>query len=244
MLPQKIRNPSPRTITGVKVIVFVLALVPLGRLLDGVFFHPDFLGANPAEFITRSTGDWALRWLLCTLAITPLRRLSGWNWLLRLRRMLGLFAFFYAVLHFSSYVSFDHFFDIMAIAEDIVKRPFITVGFLCLLLLVPLAVTSTQKMVLRLGGRRWLQLHRLVYVISPLAVLHYWWMVKRDLTEPIIYAVILALLLGARLLWSAKQNKGSKGSKGSKAPAAALQHRPGIGRDRVMSAAQSDGPDR
>lgn len=202
MLPQKIRNPSPRTIAGVKVILFVFALVPLGRLLDGVLFRPEFLGANPAEFITRSTGDWALRCLLGTLALTPLRRLSGWNWLLRLRRMFGLFAFFYAVLHFSSYLSFDHFFDIMAIAADIVKRPFITVGFLCLVLLLPLAVTSTQKMVRRLGGRRWLQLHRLVYVIGPLAVLHYWWMVKRDLTEPIIYAVILALLLGARLVGS------------------------------------------
>ena len=209
MLLQRWRNPSPRSITVLKVLVFLLALWPLAHLLYGVFVSPDILGANPAEFITRSTGDWALRILLVTLTLTPLRRLTGWNWVLRLRRMAGLFAFFYAVLHFSSYVSFDHVFDIGAIAKDIVKRPFITVGFLCLLLLLPLAVTSTQAMVKRIGGRRWLQLHRLVYVIAPLAVLHFWWMVKRDLTQPIIYAVLLALLLGIRLVWLSSRSRAS-----------------------------------
>jgi len=209
MLLQRLRNPSQHSITMVKVLAFLLALLPLGHLLYGAFVNPEALGANPAEFITRATGDWALRILLVTLALTPLRRLTGWNWVLRLRRMAGLFAFFYAILHFSSYVSFDHVFDIGAIASDIVKRPFITVGFLCLLLLLPLAATSTNAMVRRMGGRRWLQLHRLVYVIAPLGVLHFWWMVKRDLTQPAIYAVLLALLLGIRLVWSASRSRRS-----------------------------------
>ncbi len=209
MLLQRLRNPAPRSISVVKVLVFLLALLPLGHLLYGVFVSPEILGANPAEFITRATGDWALRILLVTLSLTPLRRLTGWSWLLRLRRMAGLFAFFYAILHFSSYVSFDHVFDIGEIAKDIVKRPFITVGFLCLMLLLPLAVTSTHAMVKRLGGRRWLQLHRLVYVIAPLAVLHFWWMVKRDLTQPVIYALVLTLLLGIRLVWLSSRSRTS-----------------------------------
>ena len=209
MLLQRLRNPSPRNITVLKVLVFLLALVPFGRLLYGILVSPDMLGANPAEFITRATGDWTLRFPLLTLSLTPLRRLTGWNWVLRLRRMAGLFAFFYAILHFSSYVSFDHVFDIGAIAGDILKRPFITVGFLCLSLLLPLAVTSTHAMVRRMGGRRWLQLHRLVYVIAPLGVLHYWWMVKRDLTQPVIYALLLALLLGIRLVWLSSRSRTS-----------------------------------
>lgn len=192
------RRLSERAIGAVKVCVFLAALLPLGRLLLGVFVFPDWLGANPAEYITRSTGDWALRFLLMTLAVTPLRKLSGWVWIARLRRMLGLYAFFYVVVHFASYVSFDHVFDVAAILKDVVKRPFITVGFLSLLLLLPLAATSTHGMVRRLGARRWNALHRLVYVIGPLAVLHFWWMVKRDLTEPVIYALVLAVLLGHR----------------------------------------------
>lgn len=190
---------SERAIGAVKVLVFLLALVPLARLLLGVFAYPEWLGPNPAEFITRATGDWALRLLLLTLAVTPLRRLTGWVWIARLRRMLGLYAFFYVVIHFASYVSFDHVFDVGAILADVVKRPFITVGFVSLLLLLPLAATSTHGMVRRLGARRWNALHRLVYLIGPLAVLHFWWMVKRDLTEPVIYALLLALLLGYRL---------------------------------------------
>jgi sulfoxide reductase heme-binding subunit YedZ len=181
------------------VLVFIVALAPLARLAAGVFFYPEWLGVNPAEYITRSTGDWALRFLLMTLAITPLRRMTGWAELARFRRMLGLFSFFYVLVHFSSYVSFDHVFDVMEIAKDVVKRPFITVGFLSLLLLLPLAATSTNAMVRRLGARRWIALHRLIYLIGPLAVLHFWWMVKRDLTEPIVYACILALLLGYRI---------------------------------------------
>jgi len=196
-----LRNPSQRFVRLVKSLIFVLALLPLLRLVVAAVSFPEWLGVNPAEFITRSTGDWALRMLLITLAVTPLRKLAGWNWLLRLRRMLGLFAFFYAMVHFLSYVSFDHVFDPGAILSDIVKRPFITVGFACLVLMVPLALTSANAMVKRLGAKRWLALHRLIYLIAPLAVLHFWWMVKRDVTEPVIYAMLLAFLLGLRLAW-------------------------------------------
>jgi sulfoxide reductase heme-binding subunit YedZ len=191
---------SPPAVRVLKAALFVLALAPVARLATGALFFPDWLGANPAEYITRSTGDWTLRFLLVTLAVTPVRKLAGWHWLAGYRRMFGLFAFFYALVHLSSYVAFDHVFDVVEILKDIVKRPFITVGFTALVLLVPLAVTSTNRMVQRLGAKRWLALHRLVYVIAPLGVLHFWWMVKRDITEPAIYAVILAALLGYRLL--------------------------------------------
>jgi sulfoxide reductase heme-binding subunit YedZ len=178
--------------------VFVLALLPLARLIFGAVTNA--LGANPVEFITRSTGTWTLVFLCLTLCITPLRKLSGWNWLLRLRRMLGLFAFFYVLLHFTTYIWLDVFFDFSAIAKDILKRPFITVGFTAFVLMLPLAITSTNAMVRRLGGRRWLMLHRLVYVIAILGVVHYWWLVKRDITQPLIYACVLAILLGYRVL--------------------------------------------
>ena len=190
---------SPKAVRALKAAVFVLALVPLGRLATGALFFPDWLGANPAEFITRSIGDWTLRFLLITLAVTPLRKLSGWHWLANFRRMFGLYAFFYGLVHLSSYVAFDHVFDVVEVLKDVVKRPFITVGFTALVLLVPLAITSTNRMVQRLGARRWLALHRLVYVIAPLGVLHFWWMVKRDITEPAIYALVLAVLLGYRV---------------------------------------------
>jgi sulfoxide reductase heme-binding subunit YedZ len=190
---------TPQAVRVLKAIVFVVALVPLAQLAAGVFLFPERLGANPAEFITRSTGDWTLRFLLITLAVTPLRKLFGWHALASFRRMLGLYAFFYGLVHLSSYVAFDHVFDVMEILKDIVKRPFITVGFTALVLLLPLAVTSTNRMVQRLGAKRWLALHRLVYVIAPLGVLHFWWMVKRDVTEPAIYAAILAVLLGYRV---------------------------------------------
>jgi sulfoxide reductase heme-binding subunit YedZ len=185
--------------SAVKPLIFVLALVPFTRLAAGALFFPEWLGANPAEFITRATGDWTLRFLLITLAVTPLRKLTGWNALQRYRRMLGLFAFFYGVVHLSSYVAFDHVFSFGDILADIVKRPFITVGFTALVLMLPLAITSTNAMVRRLGARRWLALHRLVYVIAPLGVLHFWWMVKRDVTEPAIYALILTALLAYRI---------------------------------------------
>ena len=192
-------QPSTRQITALKAAVFALALVPLGYLAAGAFFFPDWLGANPGEFIDRETGRWTLRLLLMTLAVTPLRMITGWNWLLRFRRMLGLFAFFYGVMHLSSYVTFRRVFDVEEIAKDIVERPFMTVGFAALVLMIPLAVTSTNAMVRRLGAKRWQALHRLVYVIAPLGVLHYWFMVKRDITQPAIYAAILAVLLAYRV---------------------------------------------
>jgi len=192
-------QPSARHVAVLKALVFTAALVPLVEVAAGVLYFPEWLGANPAEFITRATGDWTLRFLLATLAVTPLRKLSGWNWLLRLRRMLGLFAAFYGLMHFASFVAFDHVFAVREILRDIVKRPFITVGFTALVLMVPLAVTSTNAMVRRLGARRWQALHRLVYLIAPLGVLHFWWMVKADVTEPAIYAAALAALLAFRV---------------------------------------------
>lgn len=180
-----------------KVALFFVCLIPLGRLIWLAFNGG--LGANPIEFVTRSTGTWTLVFLLITLSITPLRKLTGQNALIRVRRMLGLFAFFYACLHFTTYIWWDQFFDWAAILKDIKKRPFITVGFACFVLLLPLAATSTNAMMRRLG-RRWQQLHRLVYLIGIGGVVHYWWLVKKDITQPALYALVLALLLGYRLV--------------------------------------------
>ena len=180
----------------VKPLVFVICLIPIFMLVwDG--FH-DALGANPIEKITHRTGDWSLRFLLFTLTITPLRKIFGWSQLIRLRRMFGLFAFFYVCIHFSIYIVFDHFFDVNEIAKDIVKRPYVTVGFTAFLLLIPLAITSTNKMMKRLG-KSWKQLHQLVYVIAVLGILHYLWLVKADVLQPVIHAIILLLLLGIRV---------------------------------------------
>ena len=181
-----------------KPLVFSVSLLPLVWLFWLAW--SDQLGANPVETLSHRTGDWSLRFLLLTLAVTPLRRLTGWNGLQRFRRMLGLFAFFYVSLHFSVYLIFDHFFDLSAIIADVAKRPYITVGFAGFVLLIPLAVTSTNQMIRRLG-RNWQRLHRLVYLIAILGVLHYLWLVKADLREPLIYAGILAVLLGYRLWW-------------------------------------------
>lgn len=179
----------------VKPAVFALCLIPLAVLLwDGFTHH---LGANPAEKLNHRTGIWTLRLLLITLCITPMRRLTGWNALVRLRRMLGLYTFFYACLHFLTWLVFDHFFDMHEIVKDVVKRPYITVGFSAFLLLMPLAVTSTDKWMKRLGSR-WGRLHRLVYVIATFGVLHYLWLVKADVRDPVIYGLILVLLLGYR----------------------------------------------
>lgn len=177
--------------------MFTLALLPLAFLLFKALGND--LGANPIETINRFTGLWTLRFLLITLAVTPLRRMFAWNVLLRFRRMLGLFAFFYACLHFLSYAWLDQYFVLADILKDVVKRPYITVGFACLLLLIPLAVTSTNGMVRRLGAKRWQQLHRLVYVIAIGGIVHFLWLVKSDLSEPLMYGAILALLLGFRL---------------------------------------------
>jgi len=181
-----------------KVWIALVCLLPLMRLIFlGI---GGGLGANPIEFITHSTGTWTLVGLLVTLSVTPLRQLTGRADLIRYRRMLGLFTFFYACLHFVTYIWLDQFFDPAAIAKDIVKRPFITVGFTAFLLLIPLAVTSTHAMMRRLG-RRWQQLHRLIYLIALLGVIHYLWLVKKDLTEPLIYGAVLTLLLVVRLPW-------------------------------------------
>jgi methionine sulfoxide reductase heme-binding subunit len=181
-----------------KLWLFGICLLPLLRLI--VLGGSGGLGANPIEFITRSTGTWTLTGLLLTLSVTPLRRLTGRAELIRYRRMLGLFTFFYACLHFVTYIWLDQFFDPAAIAKDIVKRPFITVGFTAFVLLIPLAATSTHAMMRRLG-RRWQQLHRLVYPIALLGVVHYLWLVKKDLTEPLIYGAVLLVLLALRLSW-------------------------------------------
>jgi len=182
-----------------KSLLFALCVVPAARLVW--LGLNDGLGANPIEFVIRSLGTWTLTLLLATLAITPLRRLTGINALIRVRRMLGLFAFFYASLHFLAYVGLDQFFDFRQILADIVKRPYITVGFTSFVLLIPLAVTSTNAMQRRLGGRRWQRLHRLVYVIAAGGVVHYLWLVKKDITAPALYALVLILLLGLRLWW-------------------------------------------
>lgn len=195
-------NPSPRQLLVLKILLFALALLPFGRL--ALFTYTDQLGANPVEFITRNTGAWTLYFLCMTLAVTPLRRLSKWNWLIKLRRMVGLFAFFYAALHFTTFLWFDHFFDVGEMLKDVVKRPFITVGFAAFVLLIPLAVTSTNGMVKRLGGKRWQWLHRLIYVIAPLGILHYWWMKagKNDFEQPIIFGSIVLVLLLLRIFWA------------------------------------------
>lgn len=186
-----------RQIRLVKVIVFLAALVPLAWLVwDGAQGR---LSPNPVEAITHRTGDWILNFLLLTLAITPLRKISGWHWLLRLRRMLGLFAFFYACLHFTTYIWLDQFFDLSEVWKDIAKRPYITVGFTAFVLLIPLALTSTNAMVKRLGGQRWRRLHRLVYVIAIAGVLHYLWLVKSDIRLPLAYGFVLAILLVLRI---------------------------------------------
>lgn len=183
-----------------KPAVFLVALIPFALLVLRAVNND--LGANPIETLNRTTGDWTLRFILIVLAVTPLRRLTGWNALLRFRRMLGLFVFFYACVHFLTWIWIDQSFDVQSIVKDVIKRPFITLGFTCLLLLIPLAVTSTNGMVKRLGARNWQRLHRLVYAIAIGGVIHYWWLVKSDIREPLMYAAILALLLGLRVWWA------------------------------------------
>ena len=186
-------------IVPAKVAVFLRRLYPLARIV--LLGFTGGLGANPIEFITRSTGLWTLVFLCITLAVTPVRRLTGLNALLRFRRMIGLFAFFYVVLHFTTYIWFDKWFDVFAILKDIAKRPFIMVGFAAFVLLIPLAVTSPKAMVRKLG-RRWQTLHKLIYPIAALAILHFWWMKagKHDLILPKIYGAIVVVLLAWRVI--------------------------------------------
>ena len=180
-----------------KPAVFLLSLVPCVWLVWNAFTGG--LGVNPIEEITHRTGDWTLRFLLLTLAMTPLRRVFGWGWPLRIRRLLGLYAFFYASLHLVTYLWFDQFFVWSEILADIAKRPFITVGMLAFVAMLPLALTSTNGMMRRLG-RHWKQLHRLVYPVAILGVVHFWWLVKADIREPAVYAAVLAVLLGYRAM--------------------------------------------
>src|SRR4029077_7256012 len=173
----------------IKPVVFLACLIPLGLL--GWKAYNGALGSNPIEVITHATGDWILRFLLITLAITPLRKLTGQHWLIRYRRMFGLFAFFYAVLHFLTYVWLDKFFDLHEMLHDIAKRKFITVGFTGFVLLIPLALTSTKGWIRRLGGKRWQALHRLIYFSAIAGVIHYWWLVKADIHLPLEYGAVL-----------------------------------------------------
>lgn len=181
-----------------KPVVFLLCLAPLA-LLGWRGFHND-LTANPIEFITHATGDWTLRFLVITLCVTPFRRLLRLPELIRFRRMLGLFAFFYACLHFTTYIWFDKSFDLSEMWKDIAKRKYITVGFTAFLLLIPLAITSTAGWIRRIGGKRWQMLHRLIYFSAALGVIHYYWLVKSAVIKPLLYGAIVALLLLWRLL--------------------------------------------
>lgn len=187
-----------KPITWLRIAVFLACLGPLARLVW--LYRQNELGANPIEFITLSTGTWTLVFLLSTLSITPLRRLTGQAWLISFRRMLGLFAFFYGCLHLTIFVWLDKFFDWQDMIDDVTKRSFITFGAAALTLMIPLALTSTNAWVRRLGGKRWQAVHRLIYASGILGCVHFWWKVKADHTEPGIYAGILTVLLGYRLL--------------------------------------------
>jgi sulfoxide reductase heme-binding subunit YedZ len=189
-------NQAQLTIWFVKPVLFATALVPAGLLVCGLFNGA--LGANPVETITHETGGWGLRFLLLSLLVTPLRRITGWHSAIRVRRMLGLFAFFYVTLHFTTYVWLDHYFDLVDILDDILDRPYVTIGFTALVALIPLAATSTNAMVKRLGGKNWQRLHRLVYVASAAAIVHFLWLVKADLREPLIYLGIFMFLMSFR----------------------------------------------
>ena len=187
---------SERVLKGV---LHLLLIAPFAALFCAAF--NDQLGANPVERLTHETGEWALRVLIVVLIVTPLRKWTSWNWLARIRRMLGLYGFFYVVCHVTTYVWLDQFFDLETIFEDIIKRPYITVGFSAFVLLLPLVLTSTNGMIKRLGGKRWRALHRLAYISALLGVVHFLWLVKADLLEPLIYAAVLILFLAARLPW-------------------------------------------
>ncbi len=192
------------TLRFTKIALFLAALIPLARLAWRALH--DGLGANPIEVITHSTGDWTLILVLTTLSITPLRRITRQYWLIGVRRMIGLFAFFYGTLHFLTYIWLDKFFDIHEMWKDIAKRPFITVGFSAFVLMIPLALTSTAWSIRRLGGKNWRRLHRLIYLTGILGVVHYAWLVKADLRKPIEYGVVLGVLLVYRVgVWASEK---------------------------------------
>jgi sulfoxide reductase heme-binding subunit YedZ len=186
-----------KTVRWPGVALFVICLIPFAQLIYNAF--TDNLGANPIDAITRHTGSWALILLLVTLSVTPVRKILSWNGLVKYRRMLGLFAFFYATLHFATFLVLDHFFDFNAILKDIMKRPYVTAGFTGFVLMIPLAITSTTAMIRRLG-KHWQQLHRLVYIAALAGVIHFYWLVKADIRRPLQYGTVLVLLLGYRLV--------------------------------------------
>lgn len=187
-----------RQLRQIRTALFLVCLLPFGRLLWAAYTN-DF-GAEPVEFVQRWTGTWTFNLLLLTLCVSPLRSITQWHWLLRLRRMLGLFTFFYAALHFLSFVGFDHGFSIDEIARDVFKRPFVIAGFAAFLLLIPLAATSNQWAIRKLGGRKWQELHRNIYLASIIAAVHYLWLSKLEaLLWPVTYAVALVILLGWRV---------------------------------------------
>ena len=188
-----------KRITLIKIVTFAAALIPAAALVYG--FYQNDLTANPGDYITDQTGTWALAMLVITLTVTPIRRLTGWNEIVRLRRMLGLFAFFYATLHMLTWVVFIHYFDTSFMIEDVLERPFITVGMTVFLILFVLALTSNRFSIRKLG-RKWQTLHRLVYAAVIGGVVHFWQLVKADTTEPIRWAAVVALLLGLRVWWS------------------------------------------
>jgi methionine sulfoxide reductase heme-binding subunit len=195
-----------KAITVLRPIVFAAALIPAAALAYGLYQllsggDVNALTANPGDYITDQTGTWALTFLVISLTITPIRRLTGWNPIIKLRRMLGLFAFFYATLHLSTWVVFIHYFDLKFMIEDVIKRRFITIGMLTYVILLALAVTSNKFAVRRLG-RKWQTLHRLVYAAAVTAVIHFWWLVKQDITEPRRWAFGVAGLLGLRVWWA------------------------------------------
>ena len=192
-----------------KIALFAVCLVPAASLTYRAFVSGD-LGVNPIETLTHETGQWSLRLLLVTLAVTPVRRLTGWNRVIGVRRMLGLFAFFYAILHLSVWVVFDHYFTLSTMVEDVVKRPFITAGTTALLLMLPLALTST-KWAIRKLGKRWQLLHRLIYVSAAAAVLHFIWKEKVIINETLMYAGILAALLAIRVVFALRGRRGARG---------------------------------
>ena len=185
-------------ISPIKVIIWCFSLGYILYLLGGIFF--DYLGANPIEVITHESGEWGLHFLLASLSISPLRRHFHWNHLLKLRRLLGLWSFAFIFLHFSIFIFFDHFFYWASIVDDIIQRPYITVGFVAFVLMLPLALTSTRRAQQTLG-KHWVRLHWAVYPIAILGLVHYWWLVKADTLPPLIYSIIVLLLLGDRLYW-------------------------------------------
>jgi sulfoxide reductase heme-binding subunit YedZ len=209
-------NPSPKQLTAIKAAVFVLALLPFLRMAYLVAIGQP---VDPVAFLTHGSGDWALYLLCATLCATPLRRFTGMNWVIRLRRMLGLYAFFYACVHFLTFVWFEHDFDVAAIWKDVLKHPYVTVGFAAFVLLIPLAATSTQGMIRRLG-RNWTRLHRLIYLIAPLAIVHLWWIrsAKHNFQQPITWGLVVAVLLGLRVYWSWRRAHAQAGAQAA-APA-------------------------